>query len=261
MPEQLKYSGRAGVVTGASSGIGRVIAQRLGAAGMELWLVGRSADGLKQTASSLERFGIPTHCEALDLQSKGAIGDLITRVGTSHPHLFAVINNAGIMHPEPIMSGRMDRWQAMFDINVLAPVESCRAAVAVMRRQQKPGHLINISSIASRFENGGVYGASKVALEMIGRSLRCELEMDDIRVTTIVPGGFTTNLGRHMEPESWTAIGAKLQAKGIDASGAQQKRLLGDPDYIAKAIEFILDQPVDINVEQMTIRPPIDSSW
>jgi NADP-dependent 3-hydroxy acid dehydrogenase YdfG len=76
-----------------------------------------------------------------------------------------------------------------------------------------------------------------------------------------VPGGFATNLGRHMEPESWTAIGAKLQAKGIDMSGPQQKRLLGDPDCIAKAIEFILDQPVDINIEQMTIRPPIDSSW
>jgi NADP-dependent 3-hydroxy acid dehydrogenase YdfG len=261
MGAQSKYSGCAAVVTGASSGIGRVIAHRLGAAGMELWLVGRSADGLKETASALAPYGVPAHCEPLDLQIKGAIADLIARIGESHAHLFAVINNAGVMHPEPIMSGRMDRWQAMFDINVLAPIEACRAAISVMRRQRRPGHLINISSVAARFENGGVYGASKLALEMIGRSLRSELEMDDIRVTTIVPGGFSTNLGRDVEAETWAAIGKNLQTKGIEMGGPHQKRLLGDPDYIAKAIEFVLDQPVDINIEQMTIRPPVDSSW
>jgi len=261
MGAQLKYSGRAGIVTGASSGIGRVVAQRLGAAGMELWLVGRSAAGLSETAAALEQYGVPTHCEPLDLQTKGAIGALVGRVGAAHPHLFAVINNAGVMHPEPIMSGKMERWQAMFDINVLAPVESCRAAITVMRSQHRPGHLINIGSIAARFENGGVYGASKLALEMIGRSLRCELELDDIRVTTIVPGGFATNLGRDVEPETWAAIGRNLEKKGLDVNGPQRKRLMGDPDYIANAIEFILDQPVDINIELMTIRPPIDSSW
>jgi NADP-dependent 3-hydroxy acid dehydrogenase YdfG len=258
---QLKYSGRAAIVTGASSGIGRAIALRLGAAGMELWLVARSAEGLKETAALIEKTAGPTHCEPLDLQQKGAIGSLIARVGASHPHLFALINNAGVMHPEPIMSGRMDRWQAMFDINVLAPVEGCRAAVEVMRRQRRPGHLINIGSVAARFDNGGVYGASKLALEMIGRSLREELELDDIRVTTIVPGGFATNLGRDVEPETWAAITKNLQTKGVEMGGAQAKRLLGDPDYIARAIEFVLDQPVDINFEQMTIRPPVNSSW
>jgi len=155
----------------------------------------------------------------------------------------------------------MDRWQAMVDVNLLAPIEACQAAVRVMRRQRKPGHLINLSSIASRFENGGVYGATKLALEMVGRSLRDELELDDIRVTTIVPGGFSTNLGRDVEPETWAAITRNLQSKGLDMAGAQAQRLLGDPDYIAKAIEFVLDQPVDINVEHMTIRPPINSNW
>jgi NADP-dependent 3-hydroxy acid dehydrogenase YdfG len=96
---------------------------------------------------------------------------------------------------------------------------------------------------------------------MIGRSLREELELDDIRVTTIVPGGFATNLGRDVEPETWAAITKNLQTKGVEMGGAQAKRLLGDPDYIARAIEFVLDQPVDINFEQMTIRPPVNSSW
>jgi NADP-dependent 3-hydroxy acid dehydrogenase YdfG len=258
---QPKYAGRAGVVTGASSGIGRAIAQRLGAEGMELWLVARSAEGLEETASAIEKCGVPAHCEPLDLQQKGALGALIARIGASHPHLFAIVNNAGLMHPEPIMSGRMERWQAMFDVNVLAPIESCRASIEIMRRQRKPGHLINLSSVAARFDNGGVYGASKLALEMIGRSLREELEDDDIRVTTIVPGGFATQLGRYVEPETWAAIAKNLQNKGLEIGGPRAQRLLGDPDYIAKTIEFILDQPIDIHFEQITIRPPVNSSW
>jgi NAD(P)-dependent dehydrogenase (short-subunit alcohol dehydrogenase family) len=257
-----KYTARAAVVTGASSGIGRAIAQRLGAAGMELWLVARSPEGLAETAAAIAKAGGgPTHCEVLDLQTKGAIGGLIGRVGAAHPHLFALVNNAGVMHPEPIMSGKMERWQAMFDINVLAPIEACRAAVEVMRRQARPGHLINISSVAARFENGGVYGASKIALEMIGRSLREELEPDDIRVTTIVPGGFTTQLGRHVEPETWAAIAKNLKTKGIEFGGPRPERLMGDPEHIAKTVEFVLDQPIDINFETLTIRPAVNSSW
>jgi NAD(P)-dependent dehydrogenase (short-subunit alcohol dehydrogenase family) len=257
----LKYSGRAAIVTGASSGIGRAIAQRLGRCGMELWLVARSAAGLEETASAIRKSGGTTHCAPLDLREAGALAQLVERVGETHTHLFALINNAGIMHPETIMSGRRDRWEAMLDINLLAPVESCQAAVKVMRRQGKPGHLINISSVAARFENGGVYGASKLGLELIGRTLRCELEKDDIRVSTIVPGGFATNLGRDVEPESWAAIAKKLDSKGLQFGGADQHRVVGDPDHIAKAVEFVIDQPIDINFETLTIRPPVDSSW
>jgi NADP-dependent 3-hydroxy acid dehydrogenase YdfG len=257
-----KYQGRAALVTGASSGIGRAIAERLGAAGMELWLVARSADGLKDTAAAIVKAGGPAaHCEPLDLQEKGAIGALIQRIGATHPHLFAVVNNAGLMHPEPIMSGRMDRWQAMFDVNVLAPIEACRAAIEVMRAQKREGHLINISSVAAMFDNGGVYGASKIALEMIGRSLREEIEPDDIRITTIVPGGFTTQLGRYMEPETWAAIAKNVQNKGVAFDGPRPARLMGDPDQIAKTIEFIFDQPIDINFEKVIIRPPVNTMW
>lgn len=252
------FAGRAALVTGGSSGLGRAIALRLGKAGMEQWLVGRSRQGLDETATMIAaEGGGPVHCEVLDLQQRGAIAKLIAHIDATHPHLFAVINNAGLMHPEPIMSGRMDRWEAMFDVNVLAPLEACRAAVEVMRRHGRPGHLINISSLAGRQEAGGVYGATKLALEMIGRALRIELEHDDIRVTTIVPGGFATQLGRALEPESVEALMAAAARKGRAFGPTADERVLGDPDHVARAVVYVLEQPTLVNVQEIVIRPPV----
>src|SRR5262245_32918774 len=105
------FEGRAGIVTGASSGLGRVIAQNLGAAGMELWLVGRSAAELEKTAALIrEQDGPAAHCVPLELTRAGALAELVTRVGREHRYLFALINNAGVMYPEPILGADPARW-------------------------------------------------------------------------------------------------------------------------------------------------------
>ncbi|MET0660539.1 MAG: SDR family oxidoreductase [Steroidobacteraceae bacterium] len=258
MPAQ--HLGQSVIVTGASSGIGKSIAQRLGAAGYELWLVGRSVEGLNATAADIARAGGPNaHCEPLDIAKPGALAELVLRVGELHPHLFALINNAGIMHPESVMTGSPQRWRAMFDVNVLAPAEACRAAVQVMRRQGGPGHLINVSSVAAHWDTGGPYGASKRALEMISSTLRGELERDNIRITTVVPGGFATQLGRHFEPESFQRIAESMRSKGLEPG--VNELTVGDPDHIARAVLYILEQPVSINIERIVIRPPVDTSY
>jgi NADP-dependent 3-hydroxy acid dehydrogenase YdfG len=256
------FNGRAALVTGASSGLGRAIALRLGKAGMEQWLAGRSAEGLAETAALIAKAGGgATHCEVLDLQQRGGLSALIERIGAAHPHFFALINNAGLMHPEPIMSGHPERWQAMFDVNVLAPLEASYAAISLMRRQGKAGHVVNISSLAARFDAGGVYGASKAALEMISRSLRRELEHDDIRVSTIVPGGFATQLGRSFEPETLQVLADAAKGLGMEFGGPDSGRLLGDADYIAKAVAFVLAQPPEINMQEIVVRPPVSLEY
>ncbi|WP_340313440.1 SDR family oxidoreductase [Rhizorhabdus argentea] len=252
------FSGKAGVVTGASSGIGRAIATELGRAGMKLWLAGRSADALADTARAIVEGGGPQPtCVPIDLSAQGEAAALVARVGREHEHLFAVINNAGIMHPEPIMSGRLQNWRAMFDVNVLAPLEASHAAVHAMRSHGKPGHIVNISSLSGRFDAGGVYGASKCALDMISRSLRLELEHDDIRVTSIVPGGFATNLGRSLEPETLQVLGAAAANKGVDLQGPSSVKAFGDPAKIAATIRFVLEQPIELNLQEIVIRPAI----
>lgn len=252
------FEGRAIIVTGASSGLGRVIATELARRGAELWLVGRSADELAATARAIaEAGGPPAHCAPLDLRQRGPLEALVQEVGRAHPHLFAIVNNAGVMYPEPLLDGTIDRWQAMLDINVMAMLEGSKAAVEVMRGHGKPGHVVNIGSVAGRFEEPGVYGISKRAAQMIGWTLRTELEHDDIRVSTIIPGGFATNVGRNLTDHSKANAGRNLERLGIDRNSAEISKVVGDPIHVANAVRYILEQPIGINVQEIVVRPPI----
>ena len=254
------FSGCAIIVTGASSGLGRAIGLELGKAGADIWLVGRSASELDETARLITAAGgRPAKTAPMDLRQRGPLEALIKHVPASHPYLFAVINNAGIMHPEPILSGTIDRWQEMLDVNIMAMLEGCKAGVEVMRAHGKPGHIINIGSVQSRFEEPGVYGISKKAAEMIGQTLRAEVEQEDIRVATIIPGGFSTQLSREFLPESLANLGGNLARLGIDPNGPEMAKIVGDPQHIAGAVRYILEQPIGINIQEMVVRPPIST--
>jgi NADP-dependent 3-hydroxy acid dehydrogenase YdfG len=252
-----KFSNKAAIITGASSGIGRAIAVYLAPTGLDQWLVGRDMDALRETAAMIQNAGGPAaQCIAIDIDKPGALADLVTDVGEHHPDLFALVNNAGIMHPEPILDSDPDRWRKMFETNVIAPIDAIRAAVVVMRAHGRGGRLINISSIGARTANNGMYSASKAALESAGRSLRKELENDDIRITTIVPGGFVTQLGRGFRPDTVEALAESAQQKGFDLA-MPDERIIGDPVHVAKIVEYVLDLPSVINLEEVVIRPPI----
>lgn len=255
------FEGRAAIVTGASSGIGRTIAQRLGRAGMKLWLVGRSAEQLQVTATSIKELGgEDPHCIPMDLAEAGALAGLVRRVGEAHPYLFAMINNAGVMYPEPMLEAEPARWHEMFAINVLTPMESCRAAVLQMRRHGKAGHLINLSSVAGRDDRYGAYGVSKAAVNHMGTTLRRELEGDDIRVTTIIPGGFATNLARGFTEETLAQMEQKQAQGGLDPTSPEARKFLGDPEQIASLVEYILQLPIELNIDEVSIRPAISTS-
>lgn len=252
--------GRAVVVTGASSGIGRAIAIDLGAHGADVCLVGRSEEELARTAELITQAGGPKPTAVgMNLQERGPLGDLIDRIGKEHPHFFAVINNAGVMYPEPLMEGTIERWQAMLDINVMAQLEGSQAAVRAMRAHGKPGHVINIGSVQGSFEEPGVYGISKKAAEMIGATLRKEVERDDIRVSTVVLGGFATNLARDFNPETMSNLAGNLERLGIDPQSTDMSKIVGDPQHVANVVRYILEQPIDINLHEVFIRPPIST--
>lgn len=252
------FKGKAAIVTGASSGIGRAIATVLGAAGLELWLVGRDSNELQQTAELIaQREGGTTHCVAMDLNDPSKLPALIDEVAEQHDYLFALINNAGVMHPEPLMETTPERLEAMFNVNVFTPIAACRAAVDTMRKRGKPGHLINISSLAARSDRYGAYGMTKSMVDHLGRTLRHELERDDIRITTIAPGAFETNLARGFTPQMIDGLQKSLAETGLDLDGADGRNAFGDPVHIANAVSYVLQQPIELNLEHITIRPAI----
>lgn len=254
------FEGRAVIVTGASSGIGRSIAVEMGRCGADVWLVGRSEKELAATAQSIAEAGGPAaRSVPMDLRQRGPLQDLIAKVGAEHPHLFAVVNNAGVMFPEPLMEGTIERWQAMLDINVMAQLEGSQAAVKAMRAHGKPGHVINIGSVQGRFEEPGVYGISKKAAEMIGETLRKELEHDDIRVSTVILGGFATNLSRDFTADTMANLAGNLERLGIERTSPEIRRIVGDPQHVANVVRYILEQPIDINLHEVFIRPPIST--
>lgn len=254
------FAGKAVIVTGASSGIGRTIAVELGRRGADLWLIGRSQSELGETARQITEAGGPTaHIAPMDLQQRGPLAGLIADVGASHPHLFGLISNAGVMYPEPIMDGTIERWQQMIDINVMAMLEGCQAAVKAMRAHGGPGHLINIGSVQARFEVPGVYGVTKRATLAIGDTLREELEQDDIRVCTIVPGGFTTNLARGFLPETLEGLAKGFAAMGLEFGGAGTERILSDPQHIADMVCYVMQAPIELNIQEIVMRPPVST--
>lgn len=252
------FTGKAIIITGASSGLGRSMALTLGRAGADLWLVGRNGDELTATAHMVvEAGGAPAACVAMDLRERGPLSALVADVATQHGHLFALINNAGVMYPEPIVEGDMDRWQAMFDINVMASLEGAQAAIRAMRAHGLPGHVINISSVQTRFEEPGVYGATKKAVEMIGASLRAEVERDDIGICTIIPGGFATRLARDFQPETMARLVENFTRMGIAPDGPDAHQILGDPSHVADMVRHVLSLPIEINIQEVVIRPPV----
>ncbi|MET0546569.1 MAG: SDR family NAD(P)-dependent oxidoreductase [Caulobacterales bacterium] len=252
------FQGKAVVVTGASSGLGRFIAVELAKHGAECWLVGRNASELEETARLIAEASGPTaHAAPMDLAQRGPLAALIEEVGRKHPHLFALIGNAGVMYPEPILKGTVERWQHMIDINVMAVLEGSKAAIEVMRRHKKPGHIINVSSMQGHFEEPGVYGVTKAGVEMIGATLRDELEQDDIRVCTIIPGGFQTQLARGLLPEELASIVDKMKASGLEFGAPGTERLMGDPQHIANVTRYILEQPIELNIQEVMIRPAV----
>jgi NADP-dependent 3-hydroxy acid dehydrogenase YdfG len=255
-----QFAGKAVIVTGASSGIGRAIAIEIGRCGADVWLVGRSEGDLNKTSAAIADAGGPAATSvSLDLAERGPLRDLIAQVGAGHPHLFAVINNAGIMHPEPIMEGTFARWQAMLDVNVMAQLEGSQAAVNAMRAHGGTGHVINIGSVQGRFEEPGVYGISKKAAEMIGETLRKELENDDIRVSTVILGGFATKLSRGFNEQSLQKIADNRDRLGVEGTSSDLSRIVGDPQHVANVVRYILEQPIDINLHEVFIRPPIST--
>jgi NAD(P)-dependent dehydrogenase (short-subunit alcohol dehydrogenase family) len=204
------------IVTGASSGIGRTIALRLGRPGTTVVLAARRTDELETAAASITAAGGDAVVVPTDVRDPAAITALVDRALAVTGRLDALINNAGIGGVESILT-EDDLVTKIVDVNLLAPVRLMRAVVPVMRTQGA-GSIVNIGSVAGEIGIGGMYSATKFALRGMNDSVRRELGGSGIGVTLIEPGFIDTTPDR------------------------SRKRLPG-PEIVATAVEKALSRP------------------
>ncbi|MEM9880865.1 MAG: SDR family oxidoreductase [Pseudomonadota bacterium] len=259
MSEQA-LAGRIALVTGASSGLGAAIANRLAAAGARVYLLGRNEEGLAASAHGIRAAGGAADILVSDLGQAGAAGVAVEQVVQDAGKIDILVNNAAIFHTGPIAEQAPQMWREMFQVNVLALIEASQGAIAAMRQQKTPGHIVNISSLSSRLDPGGVYGASKAAVDKVSEQLRDELEGDDIRVVNILPGAFATNLGRNMTEEQRQGLMDLLSRVPAAPDAQGRTPLVGLPDDIARAVEFAVSQPININIAEMVVRPAMNTN-
>lgn len=267
MADNQSLKGRTAIVTGASSGIGRAIAIRLGEAGAHVFLAGRTESALKEGAQAVEKAGGRATTVAFDARDVKQVQGLIDKAVKASGRLDIMVNNAGLEFPSSIVEGNPEHWREMLEVNVLALLVGSQAAIRAMRACGAAGHIVNISSVAGRNEASGVYGSTKWAVNSIATTLRKELENDKIRVVNIMPGAVATNFARNFPPEFvqgiLNSLGVKADIKPggtvppelLDQVAAAGKLFLASADDIARAVVFAVTQPIELNVFEMVVRP------
>lgn len=263
-----RLEGRTVVVTGASSGIGRAIAERLGAAGARVFLSGRTREPMQESKARIERAGGRATVSVDDVRDPQQVRDLVDAAMRDSGRLDVMVNNAGVSYPQSIVDGDPEEWRTMLDTNVLALLVGCQAAVRAMRACKAEGHIVNVSSIAALRPDSGVYGSTKHAVNCISATLRRELEEDSIRVINVMPGAIATNFARNFDP---AVVGGLVAASGVQVEVKQGERvpdevfdrvqpamrqLLGSPDDVADAVLYAVTQPIHVNVAEIVVRPP-----
>ena len=269
MSDRMSVHGRTVCITGSSSGMGRAIAEHLGALGATVYLMGRNAEPMEESKARIEAAGGKADLATFDVADTAALQAWIQRAADETGRLDVMINNAGFGDfGTSFLGGDPDIWKGMLDVNVLALAVGSQAAVAEMRATESQGNIINISSVAAIRRDSGMYGATKHAVNCINASLRSELEDDTIRVTSIMPGVFATNFSRNVGDDMMGMIAGMAGVENVerDAEGRVSREMLaqlaanmsttfGDVEDIARTVEFVITQPIHLNIEELVIRP------
>ncbi|MEH2351887.1 SDR family oxidoreductase [Nostoc sp.] len=231
------------IITGASSGLGEATAKRLAASGAKLMLAARREDRLKELVGAIAKSGGTATYQVTDVADRVQMETLAKETLSTYGRIDVLINNAGLMPLSPLDQVKVEEWDRMIDVNIKGVLYGIAAVLPTMR-QQKSGHVINLSSVAGHkvFPGAAVYCATKYAVRAISEGLRLESN-GEIRSTNISPGAVATELTN--------TITDKDAAAGIN----QLYEIAIDADAIARAIAYAIEQPDDVDVNEMIIRP------
>ncbi|ACM40246.1 MULTISPECIES: SDR family oxidoreductase [Rhizobium/Agrobacterium group] len=225
------------LVTGASSGIGAAIVERLCAENVEVHAVARSGDLLKQLS---EKTGCIAH--VIDVTDRAALADLTSKIPFD-----ILVNNAGVDRPKKFLEAEDGDIDLLVDVNLRAVLHLCRMVVPGMVARDR-GHVINISSIAAQYNFGGnsSYHATKAGVSMLSNQLRIDAFGKRVRVTEICPGRVATDIFTHVHGDD-----PSVRERFIDGFELPQA------SDIADAIAFAIAAPIAVNIGHMEITPTL----
>ncbi len=238
--------GMTALVTGASSGIGEATALALAAQGAKVAVCARRRDRLDALVSRIADGGGAALALECDVADKAQVSRAVAAVQKKWGRLDVLVNSAGVAALGPILDADTEGWWQTLEVNVLGLMYMVHAALPLMKAQGR-GHIVNISSTASRVAPSGmgVYAASKWAVNAFSESLRQEAAAYKVRVTTIEPGMVATDF-----------TGSLPAGPARDAMQARLAtlRALDAPD-IAAAVLYALMQPPHVSVNDILVRP------
>ncbi len=238
----MSIAGKVIAITGASSGIGEGTARLLAEKGAKLMLGARRTDRLEALVAEIEAAGGTARFRALDVTNRADFEAFVAATEAAFGRIDVLVNNAGIMPLSLYTSMKVDEWDAMIDVNIRGVLHGIAAALPRMKAQGS-GHFVNISSIGGYqvWPTCGVYCATKYAVRAISDGLR--QENDDIRVTVVSPGV--------VESELANTITDPVAVNAMD----EFRRVALTPDAIARAIAYAVEQPGDVDVNELIVRP------
>lgn len=235
------------LITGASSGIGEAVARHLASRGARVVLGARRTNRLEKLVAKIRADGGIAEFQSLDVtrfDEMNAFADFA--IGT-FGQIDVIVNNAGVMPLSPLAELKVDEWNRMIDVNVRGVLHGI-ASVLPHFNERKAGHVINVASTAAHriWPASAVYSGTKFAVRAITEGLR--LETKDIRVTLVSPGAVVSELA-----DSITSVES---AQFV----AEFRKIILTPDAIARAIAYAIEQPADVDVSELMIRPVAETA-
>ncbi|MGF9563351.1 SDR family oxidoreductase [Neorhizobium sp. JUb45] len=230
------------LITGASSGIGVGIARELAKAGATVVLGARRTDRLETLAQELRGTGATVLTRKLDVTDRADVAAFADAARKEFGRVDVIVNNAGVMPLSLMSSLKVEEWDRMIDVNIKGVLYGIAAVLPEMTARGS-GQIINIASVGalSVSPTAAVYCATKYAVRAISDGLRQENEK--LRVTCIHPGVVESEL-------------ADTITDPVAVEGMKTYRAIAlQPDAIGRAVRFAIEQPEDVDVNEIVVRP------
>ncbi|WP_345243658.1 SDR family oxidoreductase [Pontibacillus salipaludis] len=233
------------ILTGASSGIGEETARELSSKGAKLVLAARREERLQALTEEINNNGGEAVYKVTDVASSEQMDELAQYAIETFGQIDALVNNAGIMPLSLLNKQKVDEWDKMIDVNIKGVLYGINAVLPYMR-ERKQGHIINLSSVAGHvvFPGSAVYSGTKFAVRAITEGLRMEESPEsNIRATIISPGAVSTELTSSITDQDVKGGVDDLYSDAIK------------PDSIARTIRYALEEPAEVAVNEIVVRP------